>query len=90
VLMSVTEVNFRIIHENKSLFKSSRFIIYIGFILFFIYQIVYEWAYQLSLLGKSDFTYTVSSMFSYINALTNLIFGIALLILPVDRKFRLE
>lgn len=90
VLMSITEVNFKIIHDNKNLLKNPRFIIYIGFIIFFIYQIVYEWAYQLSLVEPTYFTKAVSSMFGYINALTNIIFSIAFLLIPVQRKFELK
>jgi hypothetical protein len=88
--MSITEVNFKIIHDNKNLFRNPKFIICIGFIIFFIYQIIYEWAYQLSLVEPTYFTRTISSMFGYINALTNIIFSIAFLLIPVQRKFKLE
>ncbi|HMH34544.1 MAG TPA: hypothetical protein VK543_16010 [Puia sp.] len=90
VLLSVREINFMITHDNRVLLKNTRFLICIGFIIYFIYKIVFEWAYQLSLLGKSDFTTTIIYLFSYINVVTNIIFGIALLIIPQNREFKLE
>ncbi len=91
VLISINEVNFMIIHENKSLIKNPRFMIYIGFIIFFIYQIVYEWAYQLSLIEPTSFTKAVSYLFGYINAFAIIIFSIAFLLVPVYRKkFKLD
>jgi hypothetical protein len=90
VILSVREINFMITHENRALFRNPRFLICIGFIIYFIYKIIFEWAYQLSLLGKSNFTASVIFLFSYINLLTNIIFGIALLMIPRARKFELE
>jgi hypothetical protein len=90
-LMSITEINFSITHENKSLFQNSVFIMCIGFVLFFVYKMLYEWSYQVSIIGESSaITHTVSSLFAYINALANVIFGIALLMVPVNKPFKLE
>ena len=44
VLLSITEINYKITHENKQLYRSPKFILSIGLILFFVYQILYEWA----------------------------------------------
>jgi len=90
VLLSISEINFMITHDHKNLLKDSRFIICIGFILFFIYQIVYEWAYQLSLVEQTHFTELISGWFGYVNALANIIFGVAFLLIPVRRDFKLE
>jgi hypothetical protein len=90
VLFSVNEINFMITHKNRNLFMNPRFLICIGFIICYLYKIIYEWAYQISLFGKSEFTAIVESLFAYINALTNIIFALALLIIPRREKFRLE
>jgi len=90
-LMSITEINFKITHDNKNLFRSAKFIICIGLILFFVYQILYEWAYQISIIGEATrLTSTISSLFSYISALANIIFGIAFLVMQSHREFKLE
>src|SRR5882672_12202701 len=57
-LMSITEINYKITHDNKNLFRSPRFLICIGLILFFVYQILYEWAYQVSII-KSPTNFTI-------------------------------
>ena len=90
VILSVREINFLITHDNRLLSRNPRFLICIGFIIFFIYRIIFEWAYQLSLLETSDFTTTVIFLFSYINALTNIIFGIGLLLVRREQTFKLE
>lgn len=90
VIMSVTKLNFDITHGNKNLFRNPIFIVCISFIVYFTYQIVYEWAYQLSLMGRAGFTLDVSALFSYINALNNIALGIAFFIIPKERKFELK
>jgi len=90
-LLSITEINYKITHDNKNLFRNPRFLICIGFILFFVYQILYEWSYQVSLVHEpGQFTTTIISLFTYMDALTNIIFGIAFLVAPRDQKFNLE
>ena len=90
-LISITEINYRITHDNKNVFRNPKFIICIGLILFFVYQILYEWAYQLSLMAAPmGFTTTVISLFAYIDAITNIIFGIAFLVGHEEKEFKFE
>jgi len=90
VLLSVNKINFMITHDNRQLLRRPDFLFCIGFIIFFIYKIVYEWAYQVSLYDESRITNTIIASFSYINALTNIIFAIAFLLIPVPQKFTLR
>lgn len=90
VLLSVNKINFMITHDNRKLLRRPDFLFCIGFIIFFIYKIVYEWAYQVSLYDESRITNTIIASFSYINALTNIIFAIAFLLIPVPQKFTLR
>ena len=90
VILGVREINFMITHDNKTLIRNPRFLICIGLITYFLYRMIFEWSYQLSLKEVSGFTTTVISLYAYINAITNIIFGIALWIIPVNRKFTLE
>jgi hypothetical protein len=90
VLFSVNKINFMITHDNRNLLGHTDFLICIGFIVYFIYDIIYEWAYQSSLYGATDITTTIIFLFGYINALTNIIFAIALLKIPAPEKFTLR
>ena len=89
VLFSVNKINFMITHDNRRLYGNPIFLICIGFIVFFIYRIIYEWAYQTSIEGGNDTTNLIIMLFSYVNLLTNIIFAIALLRIPRPQKFTL-
>ncbi|MFI5152815.1 MAG: hypothetical protein ACHQET_05735 [Chitinophagales bacterium] len=89
VLLSITEINYKITHENKQLYRSPKFILCIGLILFFVYQILYEWAYQLSLIEEpTRISGIISSLFAYIDAIANIIFGIAFWVIPAQKNYR--
>jgi hypothetical protein len=90
VLFSVNKINFMITHESRNLLRSPDFLICIGLIVFFIYKILYEWAFQASLLGQSKITLNIIMLFGYINALTNIIFAIAFLLIPARQRFTLN
>ena len=90
VLLSVNKINFMITHDNRNLLRHPDFLICIAFIIYYVYRIVFEWAYQVSLLGKTDITIFIIFLFAYINALINIIFAIALLMIPAPEKFTLE
>lgn len=90
VLLSVNKINFMIIHDNRNLLRHPGFLICIGFIIYFIYKIIYEWAYQSSLFGATEITTKIIMLDGYINALTNIIFAIALLKIPAPEKFTLR
>ena len=89
VLLSVNKINFMITHDDRRLHSNPIFLICIGFIIFFIYRIVYEWAYQTSVGGATETTNFIIMSFGYVNALTNIIFAIALLCIPRPQRFSL-
>ncbi|HTQ28405.1 MAG TPA: hypothetical protein VMI35_09765 [Puia sp.] len=90
-LMAITEINYKITHDNINLFKNPPFIICVGLILFFVYQMLYEWSYQMSIAHESSqITGVINALFAYINAITNIIFGLGFLSIPVRRQFKLE
>ena len=90
VLLSVNKINFMITHYNRNLLRRPDFLICIGLIVFFIYKILYEWAYQASLFGQSKIILNIIMMFGSINAFTNIIFAIAFLLIPARQRFRLN
>lgn len=85
VLLSINEINYLIVQDNKNLIRNARFLVCLGFIIFFIYQIIYE----ASLFVGSDtvFSLQVIFMFNYINAFVNLIYAIAVLFVPVKPSY---
>jgi hypothetical protein len=89
VLVSVNKINFMITHDNRNLLRRPDFLICIGLIIFFIYKIIYEWAYQASLFGQSSITTNIIMLFGYINAGTNIIFAVAFLLIPTRQRFTL-
>ncbi|GGB14185.1 hypothetical protein [Puia dinghuensis] len=90
VLFSVNTINFMITHDYRNLFKNPTFLICIAFIIYFIYRIIFNWAYQTSLKGATETTSFIIMLIGYINALTNIIFAVALLRIPPPQKFTLE
>ena len=90
VLLSVNKINFMITHDNRNLLRHPGFLICIAFIIFFIYKIIYEWAYQTSLFGATEITSKIIMLDGYINALTNIIFAVAFLKIPAPEKFTLR
>jgi hypothetical protein len=90
VIFSVNTINFMITHDYRNIFGNPTFLICIAFIIYFIYNLVFIWAYQTSLKGATDTTTFIIMLHSYINALTNIIFAIALLRIPRPQKFSLN
>jgi hypothetical protein len=90
VLMSVGKINFMITHDDRNLSGNPVFLICIGFIILFIYEIVLEWAYQMSLQGATETTNRIIIGFSYVDVLVNIIFAVALWKIPRPQKFTLN
>lgn len=90
VMLSVNKINFMITHDDRKLYSNPIFLICIGFIFFFIYRIILEWAYQTSVIGATKTTDIIIMLNAWFNALTNIIFAIALLRIPRPQKFVLQ
>jgi hypothetical protein len=90
VLYSVNTINFMITHDYRNLFQNPTFLICLGFIIYFIYRIVFQWAFETSRLGATETSTFIIMLFGYVNALTNVIFAIALLRIPPPQKFTLK
>jgi hypothetical protein len=91
IMLSVNKINFMIMYENHTLFKNPQFLISIGYIIFFLYKIIYEWAYQVSIHGSTGVTTNnIIYLFSYVNAFANLVFALAISQVPPHKKFEME
>jgi hypothetical protein len=88
VLLSVNEINFMITHY-RNLFRNPRFIICIGLIVYFVYMIIYYWAFQISRFGRSEISDSILFLVAYVNALANIIYAIAFLVIPKPQRFTL-
>jgi len=90
VLLSVNKINYMITYDNRNLFRNPSFLICIGFIIYFLYMILYRWAIEVSAADKSGIGYKIIFFIAYVNALTNSIFAIAFLLIPARVKFTLK
>jgi hypothetical protein len=89
VLMSVNIINYTIIYENKNLFRNARFLICLSFIIFFIYRLLFDWAWQYSQkMGYKDFNNLLTASFGYVNMLENVIFAFAILFFPTRKSLQ--
>lgn len=83
VLLSINTINYLVIHHaDKSLTRHPVFIICTGFIIFFTYQLLYEGVYNIVSDLKSIDTGKLNTTFSVINAICNILYGIAFLLIP--------
>lgn len=92
VLISINRVNYIIlVNAGRTLFRNARFLICIAFIIFFIYQILYEAAYFVSDHSGENYSVTnnIISLFGYINLLVNLLYIAAVYFIPKGTLNRL-
>jgi peptidoglycan/LPS O-acetylase OafA/YrhL len=84
VILSINEINYLIVHENRNLLKNARFLICAGFLIYFLYQILLEGAIYiyLSQKEKSVTTSRIIQLSTYINLVVNIIYGIAVWFIP--------
>jgi hypothetical protein len=94
VMLSLNEINYLITHENRHLFRNARFLICMGFIIYFLYQILLEGALYVistdSIPGISNsISNKVIAIKVYINVLVNLIYAAAMMLIP-EKTFDFE
>jgi hypothetical protein len=82
VILSINEINYLLINDNKSLLKNARFLICAGFLIYFLYQILLEGSIYISSQQKGSIANRIIELSSYINAFVNIIYGIAVWYIP--------
>ena len=90
VMLSINEINFMITHQSRSLFRDPRFLICIGLIIYFLYMIIYYWAFEISKYGQPEMMVRINYFMAYVNVVTNVIYALAFLFIPAPQKFTLE
>ena len=89
VLMSISTINALIVRSTKGVFRNATFLLCIGFIIYFTYQVlIYAfWIYGIQ--SSNGFLLNVFSIMIYINLLANLIYALSVLWMPRKLEFTL-
>jgi hypothetical protein len=80
VVLSINEINYLITHENRHLFRNARFLICIAFIIYFLFQILFEGS--LYIVTNPDVSNKIILLSIGINALANIFYAAAMWFLP--------
>lgn len=88
LLLSINQINYMIVQDNQQLYRNAKFLLCIGFIIFFLYAIVYDAAHFVSKGKDTNITVAtrIINMFNYMNAFVNLIYGVAVLLIPKKKN----
>lgn len=87
VLMCVPVINYFIIRESENIFRQPVFLIALGLITYFLYQMVYDWSFKMAELRGTDASQDVIiSSFGYVNAAVNLLYAVAILLVRSEKK----
>jgi hypothetical protein len=87
VALSIWELNKVLFTERKSIWKNARFLICTGFILFYTYKAIFEIFYLVDARFSDDFYSHIFDILIITNAITNIIYGLAILCIPTKKKF---
>jgi hypothetical protein len=87
VALSIWELNKVLFTERKSIWKNARFLICAGFILFYTYRAIFEIFYAIDARFSNNFYSHIFDILVVTNAITNIIYGLAILCIPTKKKF---
>lgn len=82
VILSINEINYLIIHENRNLLKNARFLICMGFVIYFLYEILLEGSFYISQKENNVTANKIIELFTYVNVMVNVIYGVAVWFIP--------
>jgi len=83
IILSINEINYIIINESRNLLKNARFLICTGFLIYFLYELLFEGS--IYVMGKEQNNTIASKIIElsfYVNAVVNIIYGIAVWFIP--------
>lgn len=90
VVMSILVISEMVFYEDDRLVRNSKFLICMGFILYFVYAILVEAFWIFGLNHTKSFRVQIYSILAYINLFTNLVFALALLWMPMRLRYILQ
>lgn len=85
VLLSINQINAMMFYHNDPLLKKPKFVINLAFIIFFLYQIIYEASFYIGY-NKSIVANKIIIGFGYVNLFTNLIYTVAIFLITKNNK----
>jgi hypothetical protein len=85
ILLSINQINAMMFNHEDALFKNPKFILCLSFIVYFLYQIIYEASYFVGS-DKSIIANKIIIGFDYINFAVNLLYAVALFFIPANNK----
>jgi len=88
VMMSISTINRLIIRERKILIKNPTFLLCIGFVFYYTLQIMVE-AFWISNTADINFSTNIYNISVITNFITNLLYTVAILWIPIRLKFTL-
>ena len=88
-IMSINIINQQLNFEKKNIVKNPIFLICIGFVIYFTYDVIVGlfWLYGLHM--SMQFQINVAIILVYINLFANLIYALAVLWMPLKHRFTL-
>ena len=90
VILSINGINRMIIEESGALYKNARFVICLGFIIFFLYYILFEGAFLIGKTDKSEVSREIIRLFTNVNAFVNGLYLVAVILIPNKRTSAFE
>lgn len=87
ILTAISMINRLIVSERNSLLKDARFLISFSIVVFFTFSVLVEtfWLYGLN--KSSLFRIRIYAILAYINLFCNLIYGVAILWMPMKLRY---
>lgn len=87
VLLSINQINKLIVYSRKNLFRNTRFLIYLTFIVYYSYKTFIEVFYIFHIHFSTYFYIRIVLFLLFINFVANLAYAIALLCIPKKQEF---
>jgi hypothetical protein len=87
--LSINEINHVLFSDAKKLFRNSRFIISLTFLIYFSYNATVEVFYIFKINFSDSFYHNLFLVLVFLNLFANLMYAIATLWIPTKQKFSL-
>lgn len=87
VLLSIHTISQMLFYEDHRLLSNSKFLVCLGFLVFFIYAMLVEIYWVTGLHHSKHYRVNILQILMYINLLTNLIYLLAVLWMPMRRLY---
>lgn len=89
VLMSVNIINQELARESKNILKNPIFLLSVAFVIYYTINVIVGIFWLYGLQYNNQFAMNITAILLYINLLTNLIYALAVLWMPIKHRFSL-